>query len=63
MKVDIYVESELEGDISESRYFTSLHKGSGKLNDTMANVSIFRGNFFHFVKNKKYAFQMMVNNF
>ncbi len=29
----------------------------------MANVLIFSGNFFHFVKMKKYAFQMMVNNF
>ncbi len=38
-------------------------KGSGKLIDTMANVSIFSGNFFHFVKSKKYAFQMMSTNF
>ncbi len=29
----------------------------------MANVSIFGGNFFHFVKTIRYAFQMMVNNF
>ncbi len=35
-------------------------EGSGKLIDTMANVSLFSGNFFHFVKTKKYAFQMMV---
>ncbi len=38
-------------------------QGSGKLINTMANVSIFFGNFFHFAKTKKYAFQMMVNNF
>ena len=28
-------------------------KGSGKLIDTVAYVSIFSGNFFHFVKTKK----------
>ncbi len=38
-------------------------KGSGKLIDTMANVSIFSGNFFHLAETKKHASQMMVNNF
>ncbi len=28
-------------------------KGSGKLIDKMANVSIFSGNFFHFIETKK----------
>ena len=36
---------------------------SSILIDTMADVSVFSGNFLPFVETKKYVIQMMLNNF